>query len=84
MRTNRNPLVQLRNFRNTMTQFRLADQHNGQQKSIVELKVRQQPEFFKSFTVFNRLCFIHNQHRADPALRIQFQALIQRLQSSGF
>ena len=34
-------LVQLGNFRNTKTQFRLTDQHNRQQKSIVELKVRQ-------------------------------------------
>jgi len=59
MRTHRDPLVQLRNSRNTMTQFRLADRHGGQQKAIIELEIRQQTEILKSFDDFNRLRFIH-------------------------
>ena len=41
VRADRDPLVQLRNSRDAATQFRLADQHNGQQKSVVEMKIRQ-------------------------------------------
>jgi hypothetical protein len=54
-----------------MTQLRQAYQHDGQQKSVVELEIRQQSELLEGFHVYNHLRFIHDQYRADPTLRIR-------------
>ena len=55
MRSRRDSLVQLGNSRNTMSQFRLTDRHDGQQKSVIELEIYQQADLLKSLDAFNRL-----------------------------
>ena len=69
MRSRRDSLVQLGNSRNTMSQFRLTDRHDGQQKSVIELEIYQQADLLKSLDAFNRLRAIEIvRHQPDDQL----------------
>ena len=47
MRTNRDPLVQLRNSPDAVTQFRLADQDNLQQLAFAGFQIGQQAQLLQ-------------------------------------
>jgi len=49
----------------------------------VEWEIRQQSEFLEGFQSFNRLRFVYDKHRADTALRIRLEPLIEYAQSPG-